>query len=89
MTLNLLFDSLPFDIQIKAGNFPTQEIHCEKLKTGSVKLWMDPALDKAYILFNAGDANKRSDGTHDPKGVTQIVDYFIRYKAMNKYIQSI
>ena len=50
---------------------------------------MDPALDKAYILFNAGDANKRSDGTHDPKGVTQIVDYFIRYKAMNKYIQSI
>ena len=50
-----------------------------KLKSGSVKPWMNPAKDKAYLLFNEGNANKKSDGMHHPKGIMQVVEYFIRY----------
>ena len=48
------------------------------LPTNCVKIWIEPSSDKAYILFNAGDAKKRKDGSHDPKGIISYIDLFIR-----------
>jgi hypothetical protein len=61
------------------GNYVSHEVRCELLPTNDVKIWIEPTTDKAYILFNVGDAKKRTDGTHDPKGIISYVDFFIRY----------
>ena len=71
------FKQHPFQIKNELSPYPLQEVYCQELEGGDVKIWIKD--DQAYVLLNIIEAFIDDDKSHAENAEKILVDYFIRY----------